>query len=626
MSVMYGRWNFDGEPVDAVQLGKAGEMIACYGPDEERSFCGDGAAFLYRSFETSCEGMASQPYVMRSGAVLMWDGRLDNRRELVEQIRTELDFNSPDVNIVAAAYEQSGDRCFAGLKGDWALSIWDPKEQCLTLARDFMGVRPLYYARQNGAVVWSTILEPLVLLAGHSFAVREEYLAGWMLSFPAFQITPYEGIESVPPAGCICISRSSTRCSRYWDFNPTKRVRYRSDAAYDGHFLEAFRTSVRRRLRSSGPVLAELSGGVDSSSIVCLADRILAEGGAEAPRLDTVSYFDDSEPNWNEAPYFTQVEQQRGRTGCHIDVGSASDPECTESGSAFSLTPGSRRPRNRATQQFAAYLCADGIRVLLSGIGGDEMLGGVPNAIPELAGLLSRGHLRRFSTQLVAWALSSRKPAWALLGETVGAFLPARSGRAIMPDCLPSWLRLDVLVRNTGGVPGVRRRFRVCGPLPSFQDSLRTLDGLRRQLACSPLASDPPYEKRYPYLDRDLLEFLFAVPVEQLLAPNRRRLLMRRSLAGIVPEAILNRRRKAFVIHRPATGLLNQLPSLQARAVNLVEGLEPIIDRGILSKVLEDLPRSQSMPLLPLLRTFALEGWLRNLAQSGYWNGRIVRP
>ena len=80
------------------------------------------------------------------------------------------------------------------------------------------------------------------------------------------------------------------------------------------------REAVRRRLRSDSPILAELSGGMDSSSIVCMADTIIARGNAETPRLDTLSYYDDSEPNWNERPYFTKVEEKRGRTGCHIDV------------------------------------------------------------------------------------------------------------------------------------------------------------------------------------------------------------------------------------------------------------------------------------------------------------------
>src|SRR6266702_6630587 len=88
-----------------------------------------------------------------------------------------------------------------------------------------------------------------------------------------------------------------------------------------------FAKAVQRSLRSDRPVLAELSGGRDSTSIVCMADSIIARGTAETPRLDTLSMYDDSEPNWNERPYFTKVEEKRGRTGWHIDVGLQQGPE-----------------------------------------------------------------------------------------------------------------------------------------------------------------------------------------------------------------------------------------------------------------------------------------------------------
>src|SRR5262249_59217617 len=117
------------------------------------------------------------------------------------------------------------------------------------------------------------------------------------------------------------LRRGKQTVSKYWDFDPSKRISYPTDAEYEEHFRIVFGEAVRRRLRSDSPILAELSGGMDSSSIVCMADTIIARADAETPRLDTVSYYNDSEPNWNERPYFTKVEEKRRRTGCHIDVG-----------------------------------------------------------------------------------------------------------------------------------------------------------------------------------------------------------------------------------------------------------------------------------------------------------------
>src|SRR5205814_4307574 len=107
----------------------------------------------------------------------------------------------------------------------------------------------------------------------------------------------------------------------YWDFDPGKKIRYRTDAEYEQYFRTVFATAVQRKLRSDRPVLAELSGGMDSSSIVCMADLIIARGQADCPRLDTISWFDSSNPNWDDPFYFAKVEEKRGRTGCHIDLG-----------------------------------------------------------------------------------------------------------------------------------------------------------------------------------------------------------------------------------------------------------------------------------------------------------------
>ena len=253
-----------------------------------------------------------------SGAVITWDGRLDNRADLISDLRDFVSVNSTDLAIVAAAYDKWGANCFANLVGDWALSIWKPAHRSLLLARDPIGTKHLYYSMDSYQISWCTILDPLVLFAGKSFSICEEYIAGWLSFFPATHLAPYVGIHSVPPASSVLVRPGKHTVSKYWDFDPKKRICYRRDREYEEHFRGIFAEAVRRRLRSDRPVLAELSGGMDSSCIVSMADTIAARGAAETPRLDTVSYYNDSEPNWNERAYFTIIEAKRGRIGCHI--------------------------------------------------------------------------------------------------------------------------------------------------------------------------------------------------------------------------------------------------------------------------------------------------------------------
>src|SRR6267143_5821535 len=345
MSVQFGRWNIDGHPADYAFLEQAEQMLSPYGPDGGSAYIKDSVGILYRAFHTTRESCKEiQPCVTPSGAVLNWDGRLDNCEELLRELKDVLTTGATDLAMVAAAYEAWGTKCFAKLIGDWALSIWDPGSRSVILAKDPIGTRHLYYSFDDKRVTWSTLLDPLVLLAGETFALEEEYIAGWLSFFPATHLTPYAGIHSAPPSASVLLRAGKHTISKYWDFDPSRRIRYRTDGEYEEHFRVAFAEAVRRRLRSDSPILAELSGGMDSSSIVCMADAIIARGVAETPRLDTISYFNDSEPNWNERPYFTKVEERRGRTGCHIDLGSEEQAKFAPKESHFTVTPGSGGP------------------------------------------------------------------------------------------------------------------------------------------------------------------------------------------------------------------------------------------------------------------------------------------
>src|SRR5258708_675757 len=406
MSVQFGRWNFDGKPVDRDYLEKAKASIAPYGPDDAGSYSQSICSILSHAFHTTNESpREGQPHVTASGAILTWDGRLDNRADLVRQLRGMLTIGATDVEIVAAAYEYWGSDCFAMLIGDWALSLWDPRTRSLTLAKDSIGTRHLYYSFDNNQVTWCTILDPLVLFAGKTFALCEEYVAGWFSFFPAAHLTPYVGIHSVAPSSSVLLRPGKQTIRKYWDFDPGKRIRYRTDAEYEEHFPPVFADAVQRRLRSDSPILAELSGGMASSSIVCMADTIIARGGAEPPRLDTLSYYDDSEPNWNERPYFTKVEEKRGRTGTHIDVSSKEKPKFEPDNDCFAVTPGSG---GHSSEQFIACMRSQGNRVVLSGIGGDEVMGGVPTPTPEMEDLIATGQFRTLAHQLKVWALNKR--------------------------------------------------------------------------------------------------------------------------------------------------------------------------------------------------------------------------
>jgi asparagine synthase (glutamine-hydrolysing) len=615
MSVQFGRWNIDGKPVDRDYLDKVKPVIAPYGPDDEASYAIPSLSILYRAFHTTKESHCeTQPHVGDSGVIVTWDGRLDNRADLIRHLRDRLTIGSTDVSIVAAAYVEWGTGCFAKLIGDWALSIWDPKSRSLLLAKDPIGTRHLYYSVEKDQVTWSTILDPLILFAGHSFALNEEYIAGFFSFFPAAYLTPYIGIHSVPPSSSVLVRAGKHTISKYWEFDPGKRIRYNTDTEYEEHFRASFGEAVRRRLRSDSPILAELSGGMDSSSVVCMADAIISSAAAETPRLDTVSYYDDSEPNWNERPFFTKVEERRGRTGTHIDVSSQWRTKIDSDNSRFASTPGSA---GKADEQLETHMTSQRNRVLLSGIGGDEVTGGVPTPTLELEDLLARGHFRTLARQLRAWALNKRKPWFHLFFEAARGFFPSAVVGVPEHRRPASWLNPAFVKRNRAVLRGYEDRMKLFGPLPAFQENLCTLDVLRRQLGCAALASAPLYEKRYPFLDRDLLEFVYSVPREQLVRPGQRRSMMRRALVGIVPDELLNRKRKAYISRGPMADISADWVSYAGLTERMICSSLGIVQTEKFLEALQKARQGKEVSMVWVMRTLSIETWLRNLRRHG---------
>ena len=614
MSVQFGKCNLDGKRLDPGDFEAVRRVLAPYGPDGEASLDKDNFGIIYQALHVTKESRRErQPHVLPRGTVITWDGRLDNREELIGRLRGELTCDSTDLDIVAAAYRIWGTQAFAMLVGDWALSILQPDENSLILAKDFVGARPLYYSVDRYQVTWCSVLDPLLLFSRRSFELHEEYLAGWLAFLPAPHLTPYEGVHSVPASSFLRITKAGIRLQAYWEFDPAKRLSYATDAAYEEHFRQVFAESVQRRLRSETPIMAELSGGMDSSSVVCMADQIIAKGQAQTPRLDTVSYFDESEPNWNEHCYFTKVEEERGRTGYHIDVGSQHYFKFQEPGNGFFSSPGSVHQASTASLEFETALSSSNSRVVLSGVGGDEFLGGVPSAVPELADLLAASKLRIFFQRLKVWALDGKEACLHLLLETIREFLPdsIRSFRGHLQP--PNWLAPRFLRKHRDALTGYPSRLKFFGPPPSFQENLIALAGLRRQLACVSLNPALVHEKRYPYLDRDLLEFLFSIPPEQLIRPGQRRSLMRRALVEMVPAAILGRKRKAYVTRGPSSALSAEWPSLVELTQHMLLAELGIINPPVFTEELEKARNGKSVPVLHFVRAFEIECWLRHL-------------
>src|SRR5260370_29277734 len=199
MSVQAGIWNFDGESVKNDFLTRISRSLAECGPDGESTHFDGAVGMLYRPFHTTLESrLERKPHTTASGMVITWDGRLDNRPELLRQVCSNSTDIRTDVAIVAAAFEKWGTQCFGKFIGDWALTIWDPRAKELILARDYMGIKHLFYYPTAKNVIWCSHLSPLALGAD-KFTLCDDYISGYFAFHPQAHLTPYTEIIAVPP-------------------------------------------------------------------------------------------------------------------------------------------------------------------------------------------------------------------------------------------------------------------------------------------------------------------------------------------------------------------------------------------------------------------------------------------
>jgi len=614
MSVQAGIWNFDGAPVDPEVLTKISSQTAEYGPDGEEMLIDGNIGMLYRPFHTTAEScLERQPHVFGSGKVMTWDGRLDNRDELISELGSPLNTESTDIAIVAAVYEKWGCDSFAKLVGDWALALWDPHEQSLILSRDYIGVRHLFYYPQPNSITWCTHLSALAL-PGKRFTLSEEYVAGYLSLHPPADRTPYCEIFSVPPATFVVILQRKITIRSYWTFNPHLRTVYGADSEYEEIFRHLFRQAVRRRLRTDMPILAELSGGLDSSAIVCIADDIIGKGAAGQRRLDTFSFCDRGEPDEEDFLYFPKVEEWRGRVGHHADV--------TATGDSFSFefrdfvpSPGfdGREEGNKILRDVVER---ERYRVLLSGVGGDEFNGQALDFRVQIAEHLAKFELLPAGRGLINWSLRTRHPALRLLPESLNLLLPTscRFGKAKQGHLEP-WIRSE-FARQQKIVEG--RLTAAEGPWfwpPAARDAFQTIADLACKMTHCRLGT---IEKRYPYLDQTLVQFLSSIPTDQLLRPGHRRSLMRRALSGLLPKEVLNRRTKASTGRCVALALAKHWAFIERATASSISARRHFVDQARFhSALLSARDGHFYTGLVTLVKTVALELWLQDAERRG---------
>ena len=617
MSGIGGIHSFNDARIDRAMLAALSDRLIDRGPDGGRTEIENSTGMVYRAFHTTRESrLERQPWTSNRGVLLCFDGRLDNRGELIAALQNQLREDRTDVTLVGMGYERWGMDLLPRLIGDFVIALWDPRLESLLLARDVVGSRDLYYHMNSERIIWSSDLVALIDTCGSELKVDDDYVAAHLARLAEPGQTPFKDIKAVAAAHVVTIKRGRSESKRYWGLNPDNKIRYGSDQEYEEHFRHLFREAVQCRLRSDAPVWCDLSGGLDSSSIVCIAHQLL-ESGHTAGQLETVSYIHDEAPTSTELKFINYVEERIGKTGQHI-----LESECpifSPTHFRSSIIPNTLDIFRGYYDELNRRMSAAGARVRLCGNGGDEILNSLPNPAADLMDSLVQGHFLELHRGLKTWSQDRKQPYLKLFWDE--AFVP------ILPRWVQVWLkhgpvkRLPVwleseFVRRTGFVD------RLLGPKDVFgfhrpSDRLQAISFLCavRELSGGFMRLLQDVEIRMPFLHRPLVEFMQAIPKEQRAHPGETRSLQRRALRDLVPPEILRRKGKGNPIEALSRAIVREHHNLELLMTNTCAAQYGYVNQQRVNSSVEKL-KYGDMHSLEIFRLIPLESWLRLVEQK----------
>jgi asparagine synthase (glutamine-hydrolysing) len=613
MSFQAGVFYFDGRPVPGQESAAIARGLGPVStlPPVQRACAGIFQAHVALSLD-SREANVAQPFVAE-GVSITFDGRLDNREDLLLGMQDGLRRETCDVLLALAAYQRKGADGFRDLIGDWSLAIWDQAREAVVLASDYAGVRPLYYCVQNERVLWSTRLRPLVDWTQAS-EIDDEYVAAF-LSFGACpHRTPYRGIYSVPPGHSVVISRGGVVIRPFWELPFGDTLRYRKESDYEEHLVGLFREAVRCRLRSDKPVLADLSGGLDSSSVVCMAAQLIRNDGRAPAGLRTLHVEHEGSLDKR---FCAVVGEWCGIDTVHLSTTSS---RFLAEGDAGDTLPMFWRQLHGRTAALAQQF---GAQTYMTGQIGDVIMGNLLDDSAQVASLLRHGHLVPALKQSLAWSRALQIPIFWILGRALQSSMPPllsnyRDPAGVSYVCENSQDSMGRKLRDRLESQDPNRFFsRAWTQAPLGRR--RHFRGLMEILELRILQPPEPLEHLYythPFAHRPLVQYMLSIPADIVCSPGEPRRLMRRAFRGLWPPELRKRRSKdlfdgVFLESlRPIARSFLKAP----RQLQVVE--RGYVDPDDLTRRLDRLSNSLECNEPQLRQVILLELWLRGKTQS----------
>ena len=559
MCGIYGILRLDGAPLPTDALAPMARVTVHRGPDDEGVHADGACAIGMRRLSIIDLAGGHQPISNEDGTLtVVCNGEIYNFQELRAglQARGHTFRTGSDVEVIVHLYEEHGDRFVEHLSGMYGIALWDARRRRLTLVRDRLGQKPVYYAVTGRGIAFASevkaLLEVPVLRAAIDPVGLREHLA---MGYCVAPNTIFKGIRKLPPATRLVWDEQGVRTDCYWQLPQT--VRSDLDAGQWGEAVRAeLRRAVTEHMVSDVPIGAFLSGGIDSSAVVAL----MAEQSRLPVNTYSIGYGGSATANYyNELEYAGQVARRYATNHHEIVV----EPDVARL--LPKLVWHVEEPISDsaiATTYLVAELAAKSVKVILSGVGGDELFAGYrrylgdhyasryrllpawvrQQVVQPLARVLPSGRqnkamdLARYARKFVeaselSWQEQYRRYVEILAREQLATLLVDGSGAGAGPD------GFDRVLAAERAEDGLLRLMRVDAASQLPEDLLLLTDKITMATSI---------ECRVPFLDHRLAELAAQVPASVKLPQGQLKQLLKDALAGVLPDEILNRGKRGF--------------------------------------------------------------------------------
>jgi asparagine synthase (glutamine-hydrolysing) len=541
MSAITGIFYIDGRKIDPELIKKMNNRLSHRGPDGSAVWCEGSIALGHQMLWTTPESLHEKlPFEDEvSGLVITADARIDNRDELSKELDIEDKEEVSDSYFILKAYQMWGENCPDKLLGDFAFAIWDKNEEKLFCARDHMGVKPFYYYLDDEMFVFGTEIKALFCVSGVPRELNERRVAFYLMDIEDNKSTFYENIVSLSKAHSLTIKRDISKIKEYWKLDPDSQMVMESEEDYIKSFRKIFENAVKCRLRSAYPLGFELSGGLDSSSVVCMSKEILNENkNSSLNTIKTFSQIFDDFPQCDERNYIQNIINT-GKIEAHFIRGDNINPFHQIEMILWHQEQPFFTPNMVTLWNFYKKIHKENVRVVLGGSGGDVVISYGTNYLYDLAITFKWKQmikeLNYFSERVNVnfYYLFYIHVLLSLIPEHIKTFTRffKKNSTYILNNLFSERIKAQDYLNKFYWKP--LNEFKTAKKFHYYSlsmDNIYFLEMLDRTTSVFSI------EPRYPFLDKRLVEFCYSLPSHMKFKFGWSRYILRKSMEGIIPK------------------------------------------------------------------------------------------